>query len=915
MVIPSLMIVAALGQANEHGQTPLQGQWEPLSSPDCDKQFLRNNWLLKSTYGLRDTGEEISLVDYVPVDWMEAVVPGTLLATYVKNGIYPDPYYDINNKRSENLIPDASDPWSPFMYCHWYRTTFTLDESNKGHRIWLNLDGINWKADIYVNGQAVGKMAGMFKRGKIDITSVAQVGENALAIKVYPLEYPGKPRDRGCGGDRQIGYNAATMYVTIGWDFTIVDGIRDRNIGIYRDVYVTNTNDVTVDDPYMSTHEVPGETADLVFKTYLTNWSNKAVTGTLRLDIQGGITLSQEVSLEPNRTKEIVLTSTDHPELIIKSPRVWWPNGRGNPELYDCKVSFITKDVISDVKSIRFGIRYIEIDTKTYNGQLSMIVNGQRMFIQGGNWVQDAMLKNTKKDYDIKLRQIAQAGINLLRLWSASGQESDYFFQKCDELGILTWVESGQAVQVNNTFDPKLQLENWADTILRIRSHPCVAVYCGSNEGLPISGTRETAEQYDCTRWYQDSSQDNGQRGSPYRWIGIDTLYDYTCHDIWGSGPLGPLAGFCNETGNPVLPPAEVLKGFIPSAKLWPVYNNPEFNVSINYHDGGGFHLMTKFIQEGAAQFGSFTTPDLGGRIGIENYTFKGQILGAMEYRADSEIWKRNKWNIEDEKYNTGYAIWTINNANPMASARIANYSGEANSALYYFAHGNRPVHVQYDYCFNDVSLVNDTPSSLGAMTLRAEVRNLDWSLAWTKSKTIFGVEPDVTMRNVFGIPHKDTPGFDDVHFVYLQLLDEQGKQLDDVLYWRTKKGPGYGADGDFSALMNMPGAKLNITSNMTAAEDKQVAKVTLTNNSHALAFFIRLKVYTKDSQQLVESTYYEDNYFSILPGKTKTIQLDYYTEDLKGEEAQLIVEGWNFGEARLPIEGSGSTTKVFSSK
>ncbi len=165
--------------------------------------------------------------------------------------------YDINNKRSENLIPDAGTPGTLFASPFWYRTTFHLDPSYRGKTVWLHLDGINYRADIFLNGQPVGKMAGMFKRGVFDVTGKAAVGANALAVEIFPLDTPGQPHDCGCGGDRQIGKTAATMYATVGWDFTLVDGIRDRNIGIYRTVYVTKTGPVRVFDPFMVTKGVP----------------------------------------------------------------------------------------------------------------------------------------------------------------------------------------------------------------------------------------------------------------------------------------------------------------------------------------------------------------------------------------------------------------------------------------------------------------------------------------------------------------------------------------------------------------------------------------------------------------------------------------------------------------------------------
>lgn len=877
---------------------------------EADKLYLNSNWIMKSSQNFNDTGQTISGTGYSPSGWITAYIPGTVLNTYVKNGTYPDPYYDVNNKLSKGLIPDANTAGSVFTYPHWFRTIFTLDSSYSGKTVWLNLEGISYKADIYLNGQYLGQMKGMFKRGYFDVTGKAVIGSNTLAVKTYPLDVAGGVTGSGCGGDRTIGRNAATMYQMIGWDFTFPDGIRDRNMGIHRDVFVCKSGPILIRNPFMITNSVPTTSADLSFKTYLINSTTSSKNGTLKLDIEGGIQITEPVTLNANETKEIVINSSNHPGLIISNPRIWWPVNKGNQELYNLTVTFTMSDsTVSDTVNTKFGIRYVRRDT-SFHSQNTFWINGKRIFISGGNWVQDAMLRATKKSYEAHIRLLARAGVNMLRLWSGSGQESDSFFDLCDKYGVMLWVESGMCSQVEWPTDQPLQLDNWKDTILRIRNHPSVIYYCGCNEGGSIPGTGDVTVTNDGTRGYQDSSQDNGQRGCPYRWLGINTLYDFTCTDAYGAGPLGPFGGFCNETGNPCLPPAECLRAQIPDSKLWPTTNNSSFTESIDYHDGGGFHLMTKYINEGCAQYGGFSTSDLGGRTGIENYCFKGQLLGAMEYRADAELWKRNKWN-NSAKYNTGYAFWTINNTHPFVASRIYNYTGEPNASLYYFAHGNKPLHAQFDYYNNDVSVVNDNYAAYNNLKVKAEVRNPDWSLQWSGSNNSVNIGEDQTINGLITVPGKTTSGFGDVHFIYVELRNSSDQLLDKMIYWRARNDTKYGADGPFSALGSMPGAVLNVSSSVQTQSDKQVVTVNVTNNTSYLAFFTRLKVYRKASQKLVEPCYYDDNYFSLLPNESKTVILDYYSADLGGESPQLIVEGWNTGTLKIDIPGSGTTPAV----
>lgn len=856
---------------------------------------LDAGWMLRSAEGLADDGAAISRPGYAARGWMPAVVPGTLLTTYVADGRYPDPYYGLNNKKERGLIPDASMPGTVFTFPHWYRNSFVAGSEYRGQTVWLELKGINWKADVWVNGVEVGRMAGMFKRGLFDITGAATVGTNGLAVKVYPLDHPGDARN-----PRAIGRNAATMIQTVGWDFTFIDGVRDRNIGIHRAVRVFAGGPVLVRDPFVATTSIPGATAELTLRTVLVNATDQAQSGTLVAEFAGG-GVTEPVALGARETREIVLAARDHPGLVVRNPRLWWPVGRGKPELYDLRVAFVAADgTVSHEQRTTFGIRHLQTDT-SFNHQLTFHVNGQRLFITGGNWVQDAMLRNTPKRYEAQVRYLAQAGVNLLRCWSGSGLEDDAFFEACDRYGILVWVESGLASQVQPPDDQPLHLANWRDAVLRVRGHPCVAYYCGANEGGDIAGMREVTMAADNTRGYMPNSQNFGERGNPYRYLGVNGVYDHTISDIWGPGPQGPLAGFNNESGAPCLPPFDCLREQMPADLLWPL-NKEVFR----YQDGGGFHRMVEFVQEGCASYGDFSQPDRAGRVGAENYAFKGQMLGAMLYRSLAEVWKRNKWDFGERK-SGGYAFWTINTTQPQVCSRIYTYSLEPNAALYYLGHGNKPLHVQYDYWKNDVSVVNDLPQPATRLDVRAEIRNLDGRVVWHEVATT-DVGPEANAIGVLKVPPKDEAGLDDVHFIQVELRGTAGDLLDSQLYWRARKDPKYGADGPFTALGDMPAAQLRATTALQARGGQHEMTVGLTNLTSHLAFFVRLKVGGRNLGRPVRPCFYGDNAFSILPGASRQVTVEYAAGDLAGDEPVLTVDGWNVGTCTVDVPGTGVT-------
>ena len=137
---------------------------------------------------ISDPGEKISLPDYPVEKWLPAIVPGTVLNSLVYNHKYPEPYHGINNKLESKLIPDISTVGRDF-YTYWFRTDFNIPQSYKGKTIWLQLDGINYRAEIWVNGNLLNTMNGMFLQDYINVTDFVNTNStNTLAIKVYPVD-------------------------------------------------------------------------------------------------------------------------------------------------------------------------------------------------------------------------------------------------------------------------------------------------------------------------------------------------------------------------------------------------------------------------------------------------------------------------------------------------------------------------------------------------------------------------------------------------------------------------------------------------------------------------------------------------------------------------------------------------------
>ena len=536
-------------------------------------------WKMMKAGDIADPGEKVSLSDYPTTNWLPAIVPGTVLNSLVYNQKYPEPYYGINNKIESKLIPDISETGRDF-YTYWFRTEFTVPKSFEGKHVWLQLDGINYRAEVWVNGNLLSTIKGMFLQDYIDVTSFVKIDKsNALAIKVYPVDIPGsaKPKSWGAigefhnGGNGNIGLNT-TMLMTVGWDFTFMDGIRDRNTGIWKNISLYSTGKVALRHPFVKSelrkpdYDQAREfvSVEVVNPTTVFNPINCTVKGEI---LGENITFEKKVKVMRGEDKVLSFSPEEFPQLVINSPRLWWPVNKGPQNLYELKMTVSIDGVVCDSVKTKFGIREITSDTNTPDKSRIFYVNGKRLFIRGTNWIPEAMLRTSDERTYAELRYSLQSGVNLLRMWGGGIAESDYFFQLCDEMGLLVWQEFWMTGDTRHPHDKGNYLNNVESTVKRIRNHPSLAYYVASNESTEVTGTPELLNKLDGTRGYQMQSECAGVHdGSPYKQVNPMQHYENT------ASPRGSrVDGFNPEYGAPTLPTVEILREMMDEKDLWPI--------------------------------------------------------------------------------------------------------------------------------------------------------------------------------------------------------------------------------------------------------------------------------------------------------------------------------------------------------
>ena len=847
------------------------------------------SWLMKKAGEINIAAEALSKPGFTDKGWMPAIVPGTVLNSLVYNKVLPEPYYGLNNKLTSKLIPDIAVAGRDF-YTYWFRTDFVIPANYKEKNVWLQVDGINYRAEIWVNGNLVSTINGMFKQEYIDITDFARVGENnGLAIKVNPVDMTGsnkpKPwRARGenkNGGDGNIGLNT-TMLMSVGWDFTFKDGIRDRNTGIWKSIALYATNKVALRHPFITSalNKPTYDKADETVSVEVYNVAMKTVKCVVKGEISGeGIQFEKKIEMLRGEDKTVVFTAKDFPQLSIKNPRLWWPRFKGNPELYELKLKVYVDGVLGDSVKTTFGIREIIADRNTPDSSKAFYVNGKKIFIRGSNWIPEAMQRTSDERMYAELRYTRQSGINLLRLWAGGIAESDYFYQLCDEYGILVWQEFWLTGDTKHPQDKDLYFDNLASTVKRIRNHPCIAIYVGSNESTEVSGIKEKLTELDGTRNYQMQSETDGVHdGSPYNQVNPMQHYENTASDR-GSR----VDGFNPEYGAPTLPTVEVLREMMDEKDLWPI-NKPVWD----YLDGDGFHGMTGKYKEMVNKYGESSS--------IDEFAQKAQLVGAMNSKSIWEVWNENKFGYGD-RYASGLLFWYHNSPERQVCGRMWDWSLEPTASLYHTQNALEPLHAQFDYLKNTVSVYNDYFKSFHNYKLTADIYDLNSKKVSTQTRLLNEIPEDAVLNKIMQLDFTkvSTP----VQFIKLSLDDENGKPVASSFYWRssdqymgktTMTGP---TTAGFEPLATMKKASLQTKITVSGNEKNHTIELDINNSSNVIAFFTQIQLLDQAGRP-VRPSFYTDNFFSLLPGEGKHVSIETAEENSILDNARIVVKGYN---------------------
>ncbi len=818
------------------------------------------------------TGWKLRPADSTSGSWIPAVVPGCVFTSYVAAGLEKDPNYADNIYKVDQKKYNRD-------FC--YRTEFLTPapfagpgspHPSTGPHCWLHFKGINRKGEIFLNGTRLGLLDGFMDRGDFDITQLlSPTGKNVLTVLV---SWPGRP----------IANHASPTYISSdGWDWMpSVPGLLQ---GITDEVYLSINGPVTISDPWIRTDLPSPDKASLSIAVDLKNNSTQPDTGTLSCVIQpGNIMLSHRVPLQPGESAHFSFDTS------IIHPRLWWPNGYGDPNLYTCTFRYTssTAPSPSDSITIKFGIRKYTYDT--LGGVLHILVNGKKIFVRGGNWgMSEYMLRCRGAEYDWKVKLHHEMHMNLIRNWIGSVTDDD-FYDACDKYGIMIWDDFWLNSQPNLPDDVFAFNRNAVEKIRRFRNHPSIAIWCGDNESTPLpplnGWLREDVATYDGgDRLYQPNSHAGGLTGSG-PWRNFDPTWYFTKYPGGFGGTPG--YGFRTEIGTAVFTTYESFSKFIPDSAAWPrneIWNRHFFGQSAG---NGGPDIYEATINK---SYGTAT--------GIRDFCRKAQLLNIETNKALYEGWQHHMWDDA-----SGVMTWMSQSAYPSFVWQTYDYYYDLTGAWWGIKAACEPVHIQWSYADNSVKVINTSPAGLHHLTATATVYNLDGKIAAAYSKLATIDAPSDTTSFCFNLDFRTIPNsstnsnsstgskiapLTDVHFIRLMLRDDQGKALSDNFYWRSNK------ESDYTALNTLPPVRLRCTSVLLHSNAGQdIIHVTVTNPSAPVAFAIRIQaVRASDGERLLPALM-NDNYFTLFKGEHKTIDITFDPSLLNGGAYKLIVEPYN---------------------
>ena len=897
---------------------------------------IRGGWKLAAAPEVKATGEQISRPGLASGNWMVATVPGTALTTMIDRGIYPDPDYGLNNL----AIPE-----SLAHQDYWYRVEFKAPAAARGQHLTLTFEGINYAAEIWLNGKKLGGITGAFIRGKFDVTSVlSESGENVLAVRVSPPPHPGLAQEEsikagpGENGGVQV-LDGPTFSATEGWDW--IPSIRDRNTGIWQDVTLTASGAVDVGDlNVITTLPKPDRSeGDVEIEVPLRNTSDSAVDGEITAAFDD-VKVTKRVKVDPGETS-IRLKPEEFAQLRVQNPRLWWPNGYGEPTLHALKVSFSVSGKLSSERNIHFGMREVSYELS--------------LFDQTGHLRRVEILPSRTHDEALQLIDESHNGIRQIE------DKTPNQTPNLPEWLTHTWVHTLlPAAEASASIRP---VEGgWPSTDLVIKVNGVRIAARGGNWGMDDSRKRVSGEHLEPYFRLHRDAHVNMIRD----WMGQDTEESFYAladkyglmiwNDFWESTQSYNL-----EAEDPQLFLENARDSILryrhhPSIVVWcgrnegvpqPIINEGLANLvrtldhtryytgssnQVNLRNSGPYQLqpldtyyrinrgfsvelgipsvptlegLEAFIPEpdrwpigdtwayhdwhqqgngAVAPYMEHMATEFGSPSSFEDFERKAQMIDYAAHRAIFEGFAAHLW-----QPNSARMIWMTQPAWPSTEWNFLGHDYDTQSSFYGTQKACEPVHAQLDLTDSSVDLIN-----LGeARSLKVETRvvGLDGKVLSDQTNQV-----DAAANARTPIGKTDLAKLAEGHtvLVALKVTDPNGTPVSDNFYWWARD------ESSYRELNSLSAAQLSVSASPSSAAGERKVAVRLRNSGSVPALMVKLTLKDAATGDRILPAYYSENYVSLLPGEERNLTVAFPAGDAR---PVIGLRGWNMQTQTIEVK------------
>ncbi len=859
------------------------------SGPVAGRSFILTSWRLASTEALEASGQALSAVAYDDSLWQAVRVPSTVLGALVEGGQYTDLFVGDNLARI---------PRERFSIAWWYRTRFDLTAEDLRNRFTLAFDGINYRANIWLNGRLLAGEAevhGAFKRFCFDVTAAVRTGRNILAVEVFP------PRP----GDYSTGF--------VDWNPAPPDG----NMGLFRPVILRRHGPVSIDSPFVESRLLDGgRAAELTIRARLKNHADTRMIGALRGEA-AGVPFQAGFSLSPGEVREVAVSPEQEPALRVENPVLWWPAALGEPHLHRLDLRVEVEGWLADETHTEFGIREVS-DHFTEEGHRGFRINGKHLLILGAGWTDDLLLREDPERVETQLRYVLHLGLNTVRLEGIWGSSS-LLYESCDRLGILLMVgwschwehEQYLGKPADDRYggilapgDVDLVASMWEDQLLWLRRHPSIFTWAVGSDKMPSPELErrylDTFERIDTSRPVLISTAGFGSDAGVITQglieseltgpSGMKMLgpYDYTPPVYWYTDTArGGAFGFNTETGPGAQPAVlESIKRMIPENHHWPIDAIWNFHCARNEFD-----RLDRFVEA--------MTHRLGAPEGLEDFDRKAQLLNYELMRPMVEAFRVHRGRA------TGLIHWMLNSAWPSLYWQLFGHDLTPNAAYYATRKATRPLHLVYEYGRKAVCLVHDGHRPPAGLSTLIRI----YSVLGEEVSRFESPVPAETAHAIRVAEVPDPPGLAS-WFLDARLMGQAEEEIDRSVYWlsaqpdvldyaaRVEPWPFHTPSSGFAAypdLRSMPTASVEAV--RTDVDGGRLA-VTLRNTGSAPAFFVEVVLLESVTGRRIVPIFWDDNYIWLLPRETVTLRANGVPT---AAEPAIEVRGWNLSSFRVP--------------